>query len=54
MLVLLAMVAALGGLYANAAHVGWSDALYLTLVTTLTGQDPDPAKSAPSRSCRWC
>ncbi|WP_373688926.1 potassium channel family protein [Verrucosispora sioxanthis] len=45
-LVLLAMVAALGGLYANAAHVGWSDALYLTLVTTLTGQDPDPAKSA--------
>ncbi|SFC63718.1 Trk K+ transport system, NAD-binding component [Micromonospora sediminimaris] len=45
-LVLLAMVAALGGLYANAAHVGWGDALYLTLVTTLTGQDPDTAKSA--------
>ncbi|MFC5942123.1 NAD-binding protein [Micromonospora harpali] len=43
-LVLLAVIAALGWLNARAAHVGWADALYLTLVTTLTGEDPDIAK----------
>ncbi|OON29967.1 potassium transporter TrkA, partial [Micromonospora sp. Rc5] len=43
-LVLLAVIAALGWLNARAAHVGWADALYLTLVTTLTGEDPDVAK----------
>ncbi|MFG1843861.1 potassium channel protein [Micromonospora carbonacea] len=43
-LVLLAVIAALGGLNARAAHVGWADALYLTLVTTLTGEDPDVTK----------
>ena len=35
---------ALGWLYADAADVGWAEALYLTLVTTLTGQDPDTTK----------
>ncbi|PZF87383.1 potassium channel protein, partial [Micromonospora deserti] len=43
-LVLLAVIALLGGLYAGTAHVGWGEALYLTLVTTLTGQDPNAAK----------
>ncbi len=40
-LVQLAVIAVLGWLNARAAHVDWSDALYLTLVTTLSGQDPD-------------
>ncbi|MFC0030807.1 NAD-binding protein [Micromonospora chaiyaphumensis] len=43
-LVLLAVIAVLGWLNARAAHVNWSDALYLTLVTTLSGQDPDLGK----------
>ncbi|MDM4721104.1 NAD-binding protein [Micromonospora sp. WMMA1363] len=43
-LVLLAAIGVLGGLYAGTAQVGWGEALYLTLVTTLTGQDPDAAK----------
>ncbi|MFF3851979.1 NAD-binding protein [Micromonospora sp. NPDC002575] len=43
-LVLLAVIAGLGWLNARAAHVGWADALYLTLVTTLTGEDPDVTK----------
>ncbi|BCJ59917.1 potassium channel family protein [Micromonospora endophytica] len=45
-LLLLAVVGTLGGLYAGAAHVSLPDAVYLTLVTTLTGQDPDIAKGA--------
>ncbi|AEB47568.1 TrkA domain-containing protein [Micromonospora maris AB-18-032] len=45
-ILLLAVVGLLGGLYANAAHVSLADAFYLTLVTTLTGQDPDTAKGA--------
>ncbi|NES16715.1 MULTISPECIES: TrkA family potassium uptake protein [Micromonospora] len=40
-LALLAVIAVLGWLNARAAGVNWSDALYLTLVTTLSGQDPD-------------
>ncbi|WP_341717892.1 NAD-binding protein [Micromonospora sp. FIMYZ51] len=40
-ILLLAVVGALGGLYAYAAEVNLADAVYLTLVTTLTGQDPD-------------
>ncbi|RKN38923.1 potassium channel protein [Micromonospora endolithica] len=48
-LVLLAVIAALGGLYAGTAHVSWGQALYLTLVTTLSGQDPDPAKPVPQQ-----
>ncbi|MER7458993.1 NAD-binding protein [Micromonospora sp. NPDC126480] len=43
-LVLLAVIVLLGGLYAGTAHVGWGEALYLTLVTTLSGQDPDGTK----------
>ncbi|MEV0429822.1 NAD-binding protein [Micromonospora sp. NPDC050495] len=43
-LVLLAVIAVLGWLNGRAAHVSWSDALYLTLVTTLSGQDPDLGK----------
>ncbi|MGN9810558.1 NAD-binding protein [Micromonospora sp. BQ11] len=43
-LVLLAVIAALGGLYAGTAHVSLGQALYLTLVTTLSGQDPEPGK----------
>ncbi|XTZ18844.1 NAD-binding protein [Micromonospora echinospora] len=44
-LVLLAVIGVLGWLNARAAHLNWADALYLTLVTTLSGQDPDPNKS---------
>lgn len=40
-LALLAVIAVLGWLNARAAGVNWSDALYLTLVTALSGQDPD-------------
>ncbi|KKJ93277.1 potassium transporter TrkA [Micromonospora sp. HK10] len=43
-LVLLAVIAVLGWLNGRAAQVNWSDALYLTLVTTLSGQDPDLGK----------
>ncbi|MEV7262336.1 NAD-binding protein [Micromonospora aurantiaca] len=43
-LVLLGVIAALGWLNARAADVSWSEAVYLTLVTTLTGQDPDVNK----------
>ncbi|MET7805513.1 NAD-binding protein [Micromonospora chersina] len=43
-LVLLAVIAVLGWLNARAADVTWSEALYLTLVTTLSGQDPDVNK----------
>lgn len=43
-LVLLAVIAVLGWLNARAADVTWSEALYLTLVTTLSGQDPDVTK----------
>ncbi|MET8833769.1 NAD-binding protein [Micromonospora sp. NPDC004540] len=43
-LVLLAVIAVLGWLNARAAGVNWSDALYLTLVTTLSGEDPDLGK----------
>ncbi|MEW2380915.1 NAD-binding protein [Micromonospora sp. NPDC047707] len=43
-LVLLAVIVVLGGLYAGTAHVGLGQALYLTLVTTLSGQDPDAGK----------
>ncbi|MEU5548335.1 MULTISPECIES: TrkA family potassium uptake protein [unclassified Micromonospora] len=42
--VLLAVIAAFGALYGRAAHVSWANALYLTMVTTLTGQDPDIEK----------
>ncbi|MFU8874882.1 NAD-binding protein [Micromonospora sp. SL4-19] len=48
-LVLLAMIAVLGWLNSGAAHVGWSDALYLTLVTSLSGQDPDLDKGAAAQ-----
>ncbi|MEO3779125.1 NAD-binding protein [Micromonospora sp. B11E3] len=43
-LVLLGVIAVLGWLNARAARVGWADALYLTLVTTLTGEDPNVDK----------
>ncbi|WP_018586848.1 NAD-binding protein [Salinispora arenicola] len=43
-LVLLAVIAVLGGLYASTADISWGKALYLTLVTALSGQDPDVAK----------
>ncbi|WP_425487270.1 potassium channel family protein [Micromonospora maritima] len=43
-LVLLGVIAVLGWLNARAAEVNWSEALYLTLVTTLSGQDPDVNK----------
>ncbi|MEU4478244.1 NAD-binding protein [Micromonospora sp. NPDC023966] len=48
-LVLLAVIAVLGWLNARAAGVNWSDALYLTLVTTLSGQDPDLGKPAAAQ-----
>nr|WP_026184855.1 NAD-binding protein [Salinispora vitiensis] len=41
---LLAVIVVLGGLYASTAEVSWGEALYLTLVTALSGQDPDAAK----------
>ncbi|MGN9775987.1 potassium channel family protein [Micromonospora sp. H33] len=43
-LVLLGVIAVLGGLYAGTAHVSLGEALYLTLVTTLSGQDPNASK----------
>ncbi|WP_442934348.1 NAD-binding protein [Micromonospora sp. CPCC 205546] len=45
-IVLLAVIGVLGWLNGYASHQGWADSLYLTLVTTLTGQDPDANKSA--------
>ncbi|MDT0529601.1 NAD-binding protein [Micromonospora sp. DSM 115977] len=45
-IVLLAVIGVLGSLNGYAAHEDWADSLYLTLVTTLTGQDPNPDKSA--------
>ncbi|MEU6078266.1 NAD-binding protein [Micromonospora sp. NPDC047074] len=45
-IVLLAVIGGLGWLNSYASHRGWADSLYLTLVTTLTGQDPDPNKPA--------
>lgn len=45
LLTVLALIGVLGWLNARAAHLDWADALYLTLVTTLSGQDPDPKKA---------
>ncbi len=44
-----AVIALLGWLNARAVEVSWTEALYLTLVTTLTGQDPDVAKPAAAQ-----
>ncbi|SCL62827.1 Trk K+ transport system, NAD-binding component [Micromonospora citrea] len=41
---LLAVIGVLGWLNGHATHASWGDSLYLTLVTTLSGQDPDPNK----------
>ncbi|WDZ87926.1 potassium channel protein [Micromonospora cathayae] len=43
-LVVLALIGVLGWLNGRAAHLNWADALYLTLVTTLSGQDPEVTK----------
>jgi Trk K+ transport system NAD-binding subunit len=48
-LALLAVIALLGWLNSRAAGVNWSDALYLTLVTALSGQDPDLNKRAAAQ-----
>ncbi|MEH0841292.1 NAD-binding protein [Micromonospora sp. CPCC 205711] len=48
-LLLLAVIAVLGWLNGRAAHVSWAEALYLTLVTTLSGQDPDVGKPAAAQ-----
>ncbi|WFE37129.1 NAD-binding protein [Micromonospora sp. WMMD998] len=48
-LVLLGVIAVLGWLNARAAGVTWGEALYLTLVTTLSGQDPDVNKPAAAQ-----
>ncbi|WFE32448.1 NAD-binding protein [Micromonospora sp. WMMD975] len=48
-LVLLGVIAVLGWLNARAAGVTWGEALYLTLVTTLSGQDPDVTKPAAAQ-----
>ncbi|MCZ7435055.1 NAD-binding protein [Micromonospora sp. WMMC241] len=48
-LVLLGVIAVLGWLNARAAGVDWGEALYLTLVTTLSGQDPDVNKPAAAQ-----
>ncbi|MEV0806967.1 NAD-binding protein [Micromonospora sp. NPDC050200] len=48
-IVLLAVIAVLGWLNARAVDVSWTEALYLTLVTTLTGQDPDVTKPAAAQ-----
>ncbi|MEU4771467.1 NAD-binding protein [Micromonospora sp. NPDC023644] len=45
-IVLLVVIGVLGWLNGYAAHEDWADSLYLTLVTTLSGQDPNPDKSA--------
>ncbi|MEU4641184.1 NAD-binding protein [Micromonospora sp. NPDC023814] len=41
---LLAVIGVLGWLNGSATNANWGDSLYLTLVTTLSGQDPDPNK----------
>ncbi|MEV0152686.1 NAD-binding protein [Micromonospora sp. NPDC050686] len=48
-LLLLAVIAVLGWLNSRAAGVNWGEALYLTLVTTLSGQDPDVDKPAAAQ-----
>ncbi|SCG77358.1 potassium channel protein [Micromonospora rifamycinica] len=48
-LTLLGVIALLGWLNARAVEVSWTEALYLTLVTTLSGQDPDVAKPAAAQ-----
>nr|WP_245675610.1 potassium channel protein [Micromonospora halophytica] len=48
-IVLLAVIAGLGWLNARATDVSWTEALYLTLVTTLSGQDPDVTKPAAAQ-----
>ncbi|MFJ8580532.1 NAD-binding protein [Micromonospora sp. NPDC093277] len=49
-LALLGMIAVLGWLNARAAHaMNWTDALYLTLVDTLSGEDPDVDKSTAAQ-----
>ncbi|WP_425413483.1 NAD-binding protein [Micromonospora rhizosphaerae] len=48
-LLLLAVIAVLGWLNARAADLNWTEALYLTLVTTLSGQDPDVTKAAAAQ-----
>ncbi|MFF5173987.1 potassium channel family protein [Micromonospora sp. NPDC000089] len=48
-LVLLSVIAVLGWLNGRAADVSWNEALYLTLVTTLSGQDPDVNKPAAAQ-----
>ncbi|SCE74606.1 Trk K+ transport system, NAD-binding component [Micromonospora viridifaciens] len=48
-LVLLGVIAVLGWLNARAAGVNWSDALYLTLVDTLSGEDPDVDKTVAAQ-----
>ncbi|SCG57735.1 potassium channel family protein [Micromonospora coxensis] len=48
-IVLLAVIAGLGWLNARATDVSWAEALYLTLVTTLSGQDPDVDKPAAAQ-----
>ncbi|MFG3713042.1 potassium channel family protein [Micromonospora sp. NPDC049460] len=41
---LLAVIGVLGWLNGSATNANWGDSLYLTLVTALSGQDPDPNK----------
>ncbi|MEU8375461.1 MULTISPECIES: NAD-binding protein [unclassified Micromonospora] len=48
-LTLLGVIALLGWLNARAVAVSWTEALYLTLVTTLSGQDPDVTKPAAAQ-----
>ncbi|MGC5019952.1 NAD-binding protein [Micromonospora sp. DT47] len=48
-LLLLGVIAVLGWLNGRAAGVSWAEALYLTLVTTLSGQDPDVTKPAAAQ-----
>lgn len=48
-MVLLVVIAVLGWLNSRAVDVSWAEALYLTLVTTLSGQDPDVTKPAAAQ-----
>ncbi|MCI4063039.1 NAD-binding protein [Micromonospora sp. R77] len=48
-LLLLGVIALLGWLNSRASGVDWAEALYLTLVTTLSGQDPDVHKPAAAQ-----
>ncbi|MFC4146561.1 NAD-binding protein [Micromonospora mangrovi] len=48
-LLLLGVIALLGWLNSRASGVDWAEALYLTLVTTLSGQDPDVNKPAAAQ-----